>query len=235
MRAIWTVISVFCLANVLAIAGFVGWLRATDRLNIDRVREVREAFTETIAARKAREADEKSKVESDLKAAEEATKKARPPISAMEQLSLRLETNEAERQRNERARQEIEALRQALLKERAGLDAEKAALETARKDFEEMRKRIAEQEGADQFKKTLTVLQSLKPDEVRATLQQIMDGAKDGTGRETAIGYLNALPDRNRTKVLSEFIKSDPKLAADLLEGLRMRGQAAPPPEAQPG
>lgn len=235
MRAIWTVISVFCLANVLALSGFVGWLRATDRLNVDRLREVREAFTETIAAEKARHVEADSKAEADRKAAEEAVKKARPPISAMEQLSLRLETNEAERQRNERARQEIDALRQALLKERAGLDAEKAALETARKDFDEMRRRIAEQEGADQFKKTLNVLQALKPDEVRSTLQQIMDSTKDGTGKETAIGYLNALPDRNRTKVLSEFIRQDPKLAADLLEGLRMRGQVAPLPEVQPG
>lgn len=235
MRSIWTVLSVFCLANVLALGGFIGWLRATDRLNVDRLREVREAFTETISQRKAREADEQSRAEQARKAAEEETKKARPPISAMEQLSLRLETTEAERQRNERARQEIEALRSALMKERAAIETERAALEAARKDFDAMRQRIADQEGAEQFKKTLTVLQTLKPDEVRATLQQIMDAGKDGTGKETAIGYLNALPDRNRTKVLSEFIKTDPKLAADLLEGLRMRGQVAPPPEAPPG
>lgn len=234
MRSVFTIISVFGLANFLAVAGFVGWLRATDRLNLDRVREVREAFTETISARKAREADAQAKIESDRKAAEEAVKKARPPISAMEQLSLRLETNEAERQRHERAREEIEALRQALLKERAALDAEKAALETARKDFEAMRQRIAEQEGSEQFKKILSVLQSLKPDEVRATLQQIMDSDRT-TGRETALSYLNALADRTRTKVMSEFIRQDPKLAADLLEGLRMRGQAAPLPEAPNG
>jgi len=235
VKSIWTVISVFCLANLLAIAGFFGWLRATDRLNLDRVREVRAAFTETISAEKSRLSEAAKRAELERQAAEEAVKRARPPMSAMEQLSLRLETNEAERQRSERARQEIDALRQALLKERAALEADRAALEAARRDFEDMRRRIAEQEGQEQFKKTLTVLQALKPDEVRSTLQQILDSNTDGMGRETTIGYLNAMPDRVRTKVIAEFIRQDPKLAADLLEGLRLRGQAAPPPEASPG
>lgn len=235
MKSLWTILSVIALANIIAIGGFVGWLRATGRLDVERVRELRATFSETIADQKAREKAAADQAEAGRKLAEEEAKKSRPPISAMEQLSLRLETNEVERQRNERARQEIDALREGLLKERAALDGDKAALEKARAEFEEMRLRIAEQEGGEQFRKTINVLQALKPDEVRTTLQQIMDSSKDGKGREIALGYLNALPDRTRTRVVAEFVRQDPKLAADLLEGLRMRGLAARAPEVPPG
>lgn len=235
MKSLWNIISVIALANLLAIGGFVGWLRATDRISMERVRDLRVTLSETISAKKARENDDASKADAAQKAADEEAKKARPPISAMEQLSLRLETTEVERQRNERFRQEIEALRQGLLKERAELDAERHAFDTAKTEFEQMRERIVAQEGAEQFKKTLNVLQSLKPEEVKSTLVQIMDTAKGPAGKDTALSYLNAMPDRVRSKVMSEFIRQDPKLAADLLEGLRVRGINPPPPEVAPG
>ena len=51
----------------------------------------------------------------------------------------------------------------------------------------------------------------------------------------TIEAYLNAMQERTRTKVLDEFIKSDPKVATDLLERLRTRGIAARAPETMPG
>lgn len=42
------------------------------------------------------------------------------------------------------------------------------------------------------------------------------------------------MQDRTRTKIVDEFIKSDPKLAADLLERLRTKGQLAQAPPSTP-
>lgn len=51
-------------------------------------------------------------------------------------------------------------------------------------------------------------------------------------GIEQAVIYLNALDDRPRSKIMTELAKSDPALAADLLERLRTLGTFAAGPQA---
>ncbi|MDX2018348.1 MAG: hypothetical protein SFY95_12015 [Planctomycetota bacterium] len=51
-------------------------------------------------------------------------------------------------------------------------------------------------------------------------------------GLEQAVIYLNALDDRPRSKIMTELAKSDPALAADLLERLRTLGTFAAGPQA---
>ena len=51
-------------------------------------------------------------------------------------------------------------------------------------------------------------------------------------GIEQAVIYLNALDDRPRSKIMTELAKSDPALAADLLERLRTLGTYAAGPQA---
>ena len=54
----------------------------------------------------------------------------------------------------------------------------------------------------------------------------------DGS-RDEAVGYLNAMQDRARTKIVGELVKSgETELAAELLEELRIRGVGDVPPEA---
>lgn len=51
-------------------------------------------------------------------------------------------------------------------------------------------------------------------------------------GLEQAVIYLNALDDRPRSKIMTELAKTDPALAADLLERLRTLGTFAAGPQA---
>lgn len=51
-------------------------------------------------------------------------------------------------------------------------------------------------------------------------------------GIEQAVIYLNALDDRPRSKIMTELAKTDPVLAADLLERLRTLGTFAAGPQA---
>ena len=51
---------------------------------------------------------------------------------------------------------------------------------------------------------------------------------------DQVVSYLNAMQERTRTKIIDEFIKSDPKMATDLLERIRTRGMLARGPETAP-
>ncbi len=56
MKKLWTILSVLAIANLLAMLGFVGYLKATDRLSMDRMRELREKFTATVTQDNAKKA-----------------------------------------------------------------------------------------------------------------------------------------------------------------------------------
>jgi hypothetical protein len=52
-------------------------------------------------------------------------------------------------------------------------------------------------------------------------------GERATPGKAQVLAYLDAMEERPRTKIMQEFMKTSPKLAADLLESLRVRGQIA--------
>lgn len=229
MKTLITAIAVIAIANLLALLGFAGWLVGTDRVDRARLEKIREMFSQTVAAQTAREAAEQARIEADRNAAEQAKKDARPPMTATEQLAVRVEATEIDRQRAERLRREITDLQKSLAERDAQLEKQKAILAKDKAEFEKMRKEVAAAESSEQFKKTLTTLEGLKPDQAKKTLKELMttDPAK---GVDQVVSYLNAMEDRARTKVVAEFIKEDPKVAADLLERLRVRGVEVPPP-----
>ncbi len=228
MKALLTALAVIAIANLLAFIGFAGWLTATHRLDKSRIEKVRQMFSETVPAQTAREAAEKAKTDADAKAAEQAKKDARPPMTASEQLAARVEATEIDRQRAERLRREIADLKQSLADRDSDIEKQKAALAKQKAEFEKMRAEISTAETTEQFKKTLGTLEGLKADQAKKTLKEMM--ASDPLkGTDRVVSYLNAMEDRARTKIVAEFIKEDPKVAADLLERLRTRGIEVPP------
>ena len=91
-----------------------------------------------------------------------------------------------------------------------------------------------------QFRTALETLEAQKPKDAKATLQAMIDAdggnaTTGGTGaaakasptaggRKQVVTYLTAMDEEMRSKVMAEFIKTDPRLAAELLEQLRTRG-----------
>jgi hypothetical protein len=230
MKTVWTILSVLAVANLIALGAFVGWLSGSDRIDLSRVRQIREVLTETVAQQKAREAEAAKKAEAEQSAAAEAAKAGRPPATAAELLEFKLEQSRLDEERQRAQRREIQLLRETLQRERAQLDADQATFKTEKEQFEQARKVVAESEGNAQFKKALATLEGLKPDKARATLQELLDRQQV----DQVVSYLNAMQERTRTKVIDEFGKSDPKVATDLLERLRTRGQLARAPEVPP-
>jgi hypothetical protein len=258
MKGILTGLCVLAIANLLAIGGFVGWLKFTDRLDADRVRKIREVLAPTIADEKAKAAEEAAKAEVDKKVAIEKAKHARPPLTAEQQLTVRLQASEAEQQRTARLRSEAEALQAGLIQERQKIEAAADAYKKQKADFERTQKETQELVGSAQFKKAVSVLAGLKASEAKAALMPIMSGqaltveppapkpgnapvlqtngsgaitppAAPTTGRNEkgmlqTVAYLDALDERLRNKIMAEFVKDDPTLAAVLLERLRTHG-----------
>lgn len=234
MRTLWLIVSTLALAHVLAIGGVIGWLAWSDRLDRARIERVREVFAPTLAEERARAAEAAAAARAAEQAAAEAAKASGPLLTAAQRLSVREEEQEVDRQRLERLKREVSDLQAAMQREREIVEEERRLLVAERAEFEAMRARLEEIEGGEQFKKALRVLAGLKPDDAKAALMELVRRDDAGTGTEQVVSYLNALPDRTRTKVMAEFLADDPKLAADLLERLRTRGLVARAP-GEPG
>lgn len=228
MKLLWAVLSTLAVANILGLAGFVLWLGATDRLDTGRVERIRQVFTTTIA-------DETAKAAADAAAADVAnaaaaeTKFLSGSAETAETAIARGETGEAVRlQHLLRRERELGDLRRVLDRQEADVRALREALAAEREAFEAYRRAIDETVGTEQFKKALATLEGQKPADAKAVLASVIaDGKTDDV-----VEYLNGMDDRARNRIVAEFVKDDPALAADLLERLRTRGVAPPLPGA---
>jgi len=254
MKTLFNALAIIAIANLLALGGFVGWLKATDRLDVERARKAREMFTQTITAEKKADEVEAARLAEEKRLAEAEAKAAKPPLTASERLAARIEATEMDLQRAERLRREVEDLQRRLVDGEAKLSAERAAFEAERQTFAAATQRQRDLARDAQFQKTLGVLQSLKStDAVRVLMAMMGDSGtgaaaaapviggvaggltEESTGivpqgkrdLELAVEYLNAMDDRPRTKIITEIVKADEALAAELLERLRQRGQLA--------
>jgi len=220
MKKIWMILSTLAIANVLAIGGFVAWLQATDRLDKERFESVRQMFKVTLAQEK------QAKTEELMNAAAEATKAAAdakdalPPETATEKIAEKQLQAEKDLQLVLRKQQELENLRGFLLKQLADLERREGLLTAQRLAFESERKKIAETEGAAQFKTALATLEAQKPKDAKAVLKALIDSKN----ADQVISYLAKMDEGKRGKVIAEFVKDEPAVAAELLEKIRTRG-----------
>lgn len=240
MKTVWNIISVIAVANLLALAGVLLWLKSSDRLDTDRARAVREMFSTTVTADKAKAEAAAKEAEAAKALAEAEAKASKAPLTASEKLQSRVELTELDEQRMQRIRREVEDLRTALAREREELDKRWTQLESDRKAFEQLVADSTNGVSDEQFRKSLDVLQGLKAPAAKQLLVQMLNepGAAAAGGPAGAQGvregrmkrvteYLNAMDERARGKIMAEFTKDDPALAAELLDALRRHGQFA--------
>ncbi|TVQ31256.1 MAG: hypothetical protein EA376_10325 [Phycisphaeraceae bacterium] len=227
MKPLWTILSVLAVANLLAILGFVGWLKISDRIDMDRLEQVRTILSETRAEQEEREADEEREALLQAAAEEQEERDALPPLSGADQVAMRREEEQITQTRVERLRREIDDLRRTLKRERDDLDEAMAEFEAEREKFEAMRRRIQELEGDEQFRRTLALYESLPANRAQPLLQALIN---DGEINQV-VAYLNGMQTRTASKIIERF--EDPALAAELLERLRTRGLEARGPESR--
>lgn len=220
MRSLWIIISTLAIANLVGILGFVGWLAATDRLTGARVMQVRALLSKTAAQQHAEaQAAEEERQRQASQAAQEAKMRVPPEPSADAMQRVRDE-DELTALRRARSLDEVKQMQ-------AQLDARQAALDQQRTELEAARKQLAAQAGAGarkvqdgQFKQALAALEAQRPADARKVLQALWDQQQG----DQVVAYLAAMGERARSRIMAEFIKSDEKLAARLLEQLRTHG-----------
>lgn len=176
MKTLWLALSVFAIANLLGIVGFVGWLKVSDRLDTDRLRSMRVMLARTITAEKAEKDVESKAFEAKKKEEEEAIKKGRPPLTASEQLAARQGATEIDEQRINAMRSSIGVLQMPLQAERQALSRERLALDLDKVAFKAIVDAANARTQDQQFKKTVAVMDSLKPADAKAVLTEIMAG-----------------------------------------------------------
>lgn len=233
MRNVWTIVSVLALANLLAIGGVVGWLALSGRLDRERLEELRQLLGETPQQRQERFdalAQRDRQRESEAQALRDRMEElTTSPLTVEELIALQVEASMAADQRMTRTMRELEDLRALLAQERAEADRLGEAIEMQRAAFEA---RIAERDrllGQEQFRTAVEALQGLRAPAARNVLMAMWNGQTPPPGGEldgksVAVEYLRAMDERQRNRVLAEFEKDDPALAAILLERLRTDG-----------
>jgi len=230
MRTIWILISTLAVANLLALIGFAGWLGATDRLSPERFRAVREIFAPTIAESRTLEGVRVLEAQAAADRAADEARVGTAPLTAEQRLLLAGAQIDVTTQQQQRVQRETADLIATLLQERAELERQRAEFQAQVEEFNARREAIVAQEGSDQFLKTVSLYNSLKPAQSHSMMRALIDqGAVD-----QVVAYLNALQSRTAAKIIAEFQKESPTLAADLLERLRQRGTefaGAQPPE----
>jgi hypothetical protein len=226
MRSIWIAFSTLAVANLLALLGFLVWLHGSDRLNPDRVERVRTIFATTVAQDEAEAAKKMAEAEAAAAMAKEAAKAGTMPLAAEQQLEGRAAKEELDTQTARRVQRETNDLLNTLVREREELERQRGEFQAQVDAFIAMRRRIAEEEGSEQFQKTVQVYQSVKPAEAKNMMNALITAGQ----KEQVVSYLNALAPRTSSKLIAEFEKDDPAVASDLLERLRLRGTAVAGP-----
>ena len=233
MKSIVRIITILGLSHLLALLGVGGWLVATQRRNAERLESIREMLHEPAAPQT--ETDE----ELEETRLEEAEIDTGVPLSAAAALEMHIQEEDMHRERIARLQREVRDLSSLLTQMRGKLEDERTAFIEERQAYQQTRAELMQTEGQEQFRKALGVLSSLKPDQAKTVLSQlIQDGTFQGdfaaadavttlSGKDQAVSYLDALPTRLSGKILDAFIEDDPQLASELLERLRTRGQVA--------
>lgn len=220
MKGVMKIISTLAIANLMAFAGFVGWLAQSGRLNGERMYAIRSLLSKTVAE----ETAEKEAAEKALKDAEIAAKNGMKdgvlPVRADVKIAEARQGAEIEHQNKLRLESELKSLQEFLTRENERLTKLEADLATREKEFAAERKKVQEIEGTEQFKKALATLSGLKAKEAQTVLNELLTTMK----HDEVVAYLNSMEERQRSKVLAEFNKVDPKMAADLLERLKGYG-----------
>jgi len=196
-------------ANLLAVAGFAGWLAATGRIDRERIDRVRELFAKPVADEAKEKQDALSKAD-EAALAEDAMRRLRElPMASAERADSTARTEE-------RIELGLRTFKDSTERMRDGL--RNAERKTA---WEESIASDKQRATDEQFRKAVRLVESLPPKQARSWILELVNTHKT----DTAVAYLDAMSGAKASNLLKSF-KGDEetKVATELLERLRMLG-----------
>jgi len=235
LRAIWFAISIALLLNFLALAGLVGWLYGTGRLDRGRVVRMVSMFQMTLDQQAQAEARAKEEAQAKAHAQAEAEHYRRVsagPQSVNDRLALVQQAQDIAAERDNRQDDDLETVRRNLDQAWQALRQQRAAFDAERKAFDLQTEKIRKQRENEAFRQAVALYESLPPKQARDQFKQLITGGRIAQ----VVDYLSSMNKRKAVGVLSEFKDpADVPVATDLLERLRTRGEAVMVGEADDG
>jgi len=225
MKTLWQVISLLAVVHILGLAGFVGFLAGTDRINAERVELVRDTFMLTVAEEQAEE-EELAAVAADAESTDERVATASDiddpaPVSVAERLAQERAQNEATLRQIERTRKEVEDLRRNLKLAQERVQKQHDQLMAEKKAVEEKLTQIEQRLNDEGFKKAVQLYEALPAKQTKQMFVKLI-----GEGQiEQVVMYMEAMESRKAGGVMKEFkSEADLAMAVDIAERLRARG-----------
>lgn len=212
MRSIWTIASFFAIVHLLALLLFIGWLWRSDRLDMDRVQQLRDLLAPTIS--------EQTEME-ESRQQSEVTNAELTRLPSAEQIVRLTTLQEQEQKSAQRMKDESDMLARQFELLAKQTEAEREAFEIDRQRWEDATRAERERKTDEQFAQTVQQYESLPAKQSKDMLLELI-----GKGQQQqAVAYLDAMKPRAANKILKEF-KSPTEivLATELLEELRTFG-----------
>ncbi|MCU0689025.1 MAG: hypothetical protein MUE97_04710 [Phycisphaerales bacterium] len=240
MNAMKNALLFLALVNLLAIGGLVAWLFGSGRLNADRARQIRVMLSTTIAEQATKDAEAEAKRKADEAAAAEKARRAGTPMAADEKIDEARDERDLLDQQRARAREEARQLQTLLEGKRAELEAVNREVTEAQRVLADAKQEFQNTVGDEQFAAAVDALQAQRPAMAASVLKTMLEAPAPAQAelttharaqRSLVVKYLSAMDDAKRIGVIGEFAKTDPRLAGELLEAIRLRGT----PTAQAG
>ncbi|MCX5661141.1 MAG: hypothetical protein NTW19_15755 [Planctomycetota bacterium] len=214
--------------NALAVAGFVGWLHYSGRLDRGRVDRVVAVLKPTIEQEKKRQ-EEADRLEEEAKkqaaAVARMEKIANGPLTLEDRIRTEAQGDDVATQRLERLQRETADLRRQLEMAKQLVGSQKAELDAQKKVFAETVLRDEKLKADQSFQQTVEMYEALKATQVKEIFQNLLK-----QGRQTEVlDYFAAMQQRKAAAVLKEFkTPQEMQVATDLMRRLRERGQTPP-------
>ena len=221
MKTLLKLVLVLAVANLLAVAGFVGWLFASGRVDGERVTRVRDIFRPTIAEEEAARAEAaNTAAEADRLAADDLRVRGLPLASGEEiaaedrfrdRATLALKSLE---EQHRRMQDDLRSREEAVTEREEALTARQEEWEASIADSKDRQTNA-------QFRKAVRLLEAAPPKQGR---EWILELIKSGRA-DLAVTYLDAMNPAKSANLLKAFkSEGDAMVATDLLERLRKLG-----------
>ncbi len=241
MKALLAAFILLILIHLIAAVGFVGWLKASDRLDGERVQRVVEMFRPTLTAEAAAQSEAAAAEAAAVAARDELARldrAGRGPQTLAEQLAANRDEDRFDRLRLESLKDEAAAIRTRLAQDKAAIGRDLEDLKQREAAFaQRVARRTAELQDED-FRRAVASLEALPPKQAKGVIDAYVDAGEEGV----VVDYLAAMQPRKSASVLKAFkAEEDLPRAAWLIEKLRTRSEVAaraavntPPPPTDP-
>ena len=227
MRSLVTAFTLVLIVNLIAGAGFLGWLASSGRLSKDRVQQTVDLYRVTIQEHAELEAQAQAVAEEEAALKQEAIRLeqvAGGPLTPEQVLDSLNDVDAYYDQIIKRRDAEAASIQMQIDSTRALVEEQYAELEAQRVAFEQLQVRWQEASQAEDFQQAVAMLQGVPSRQAKQILLQLMN---DGQ-QQQAVSYLAAMDERKANGVLKEFkTPAEVEQAAGLIEQIRLRSGLA--------